>query len=103
MTVLNVPAGVAGNGRGTLRNCMTRFMSECIRLSSFDILLSCRSVQFSIQEQPLPRNEKRFRGGLVLEAYRLVYHSTLGSRVIKKMKFLSECIRVSSFDILLSC
>ena len=27
---------------------------------------------------------KRFRGGLVFKAHRLVYHSTLGSRVIKK-------------------
>jgi len=33
-----------------------------------------------------PRNTKmqRFRGGLVFKAHRLVYHSTLGSRVIKK-------------------
>ena len=29
---------------------------------------------------------KRFRGGLVLEAHRLLYHSTLGLRVIKKKK-----------------
>jgi len=28
----------------------------------------------------------RFRGGLVFEAHRLVYHSTLGLRVIKKKK-----------------
>ena len=27
---------------------------------------------------------KRFRGGLILKAHRLVYHSTLGLRVIKK-------------------
>ena len=27
---------------------------------------------------------KRFRGGLVVKAHRLLYHSTLGSRVIKK-------------------
>ena len=27
-----------------------------------------------------------FRGGLVLKAHRLVYHSTLGSRVIKRKK-----------------
>ena len=31
-----------------------------------------------------PRNVKRFRGGLVFEAHRLLYHSTLGLRVIKK-------------------
>ena len=29
---------------------------------------------------------KKFRGGLVFKAHRLVYHSTLGSRVIKKKK-----------------
>jgi len=28
----------------------------------------------------------RFRGGLVFEAHRLVYHSTLGLRVIKKRR-----------------
>jgi len=32
------------------------------------------------------RNVKRFRGGLVLKAHRLLYHSTLGLRVIKKKK-----------------
>ena len=39
----------------------------------------------SISEQLLRRNAKRFRGGLVVKAHRLVYHSTL-SRVIKKKK-----------------
>ena len=29
---------------------------------------------------------KRFRGGLVFEDHRLLYHSTLGLRVIKKKK-----------------
>jgi hypothetical protein len=32
------------------------------------------------------RNVKRFRRGLVLKAHRLVYHPTLGSRVMKKRK-----------------
>ena len=32
----------------------------------------------------LRRNVKRFRGGLVFKAHRPLYHSTLGSRVIKK-------------------
>jgi len=31
---------------------------------------------------------KRFRGGLVFKAHRLLYHSTLGLRVIKKKKKL---------------
>ena len=30
------------------------------------------------------RNVKRFQGGLVFKAHRLLYHSTLGLRVIKK-------------------
>ena len=30
------------------------------------------------------RNVQRFRGGLVFKAHRLLYHSTLGLRVIKK-------------------
>jgi len=34
--------------------------------------------------QLLSRNVKRFRGGLVFKAHRLLYHSTLGSRVITK-------------------
>ena len=32
------------------------------------------------------RNVQRFRGGLVFKALRLVYHSTLGLRVIQKKK-----------------
>jgi len=31
-------------------------------------------------------NVERFRGGLVFKAHRLLYHSTLGSRVLKKKK-----------------
>jgi hypothetical protein len=33
---------------------------------------------------------ERFRGGLVFKAHRLLYHSTLGSRVIKKKKKYGE-------------
>ena len=36
--------------------------------------------------QLLHRNVKRFRGGLVFQAHRWLYHSTLGSRVIKKKR-----------------
>jgi len=32
----------------------------------------------------------QFRGGLVFEAHRRVYHSTLGVRVIKKKKKISQ-------------
>jgi len=34
---------------------------------------------------------KRFRGGLVFEAHRLVYHSTLGLRVIKRRRRKRAC------------
>ena len=37
-----------------------------------------------------------FRGGLVFEAHRLVYHSILGLRVIKKKSGVHACSRVSS-------
>jgi len=37
-------------------------------------------------EQLLGRNVKQFQGGLVFKAHRLLYQSTLGSRVIKKKK-----------------
>ena len=38
------------------------------------------------QPSSLYRNVKRFRGGLVCKAHRLLNHSTLGSRIIKKKK-----------------
>jgi len=34
----------------------------------------------------LHSNVKRFQGGLVFKAHRWLYHSTLGSREIKKKK-----------------
>jgi len=40
--------------------------------------------EVSIQEQLLYRNVQRFRGGLVFKAHRLVYHLTLGLRILKK-------------------
>ena len=41
---------------------------------------------FARQRLPLGRKVKRRRGGLVFKAHRLLFHSTLGSRVIKKKK-----------------
>ena len=42
----------------------------------------------------------RFRGGLVFKAHKLVYHSTLGSRVIKKKKkVLGNAPRAGSVSI----
>jgi len=41
-------------------------------------------IDTQTSEQLLRRKVKRIRGGLVFKAYRLVYHSTLGWRVIQK-------------------
>jgi len=46
--------------------------------------------QFSIQEQLLYRNVQRFREGLVFEAHRLLYQSTLDLGVIKKRREYQE-------------
>ena len=45
------------------------------------------SRNFLMSEVPLySRNVQRFQGGLVFKAHRLLYHATLGFRVIKKRK-----------------
>jgi len=46
-------------------------------------------------EQLLHRNVQRFRGVVVFKAHRLLYHSTLGLRVIKKKKYGGQtfCVR----------
>ena len=58
-----------------------------VRVQRFDALRGAPgTVGLSIEEQLLHRNVKRFRGGLVFKAHRWLYHSTLGSIVIKKKK-----------------
>ena len=47
---------------------------------------SCFRRTNSAHEQLLDRNVQWFRGGLVLKAQRLLYHSTLGLRVIKQKR-----------------
>jgi len=47
---------------------------------------SKQGATFSIEEQLPRRNVRRFRGRLVLMAQRLLYYSTLGSRVMKKKR-----------------
>ena len=43
------------------------------------------AVQDALQwKQVLGRHVERFRGGLVFKAHEMVFHSTLGSTVIKK-------------------
>ena len=46
-------------------------------------------LQWNVQEQLLRRNVKRFRGGLVFQGHSLLYHSTLGLRVIKERRMRS--------------
>jgi len=48
--------------------------------------LSAWHVHRGGQTQLLRRKVNRFRGGLVFETHRLLYHSTLGLRVMKKKK-----------------
>ena len=43
-------------------------------------------AQLGADEVVLHDPVQRFRGGLAFKAHRLVYHSTLGSRVVKKKK-----------------
>ena len=51
----------------------------------------------AIYEQMLFRNVKRFRGGLVIKARRLMYRSALGLRAIKKKQSDKEPGRPPSF------
>jgi len=41
---------------------------------------------------------KRFRGGLVFKAHRRLYHSTLGLRVIKKKREMTESAHHQPLD-----
>ena len=52
--------------------------------------LGSRVIKKKKKEQSLRRILKRFRGGLVFQARRLWYHSTLGLRVIKKKMLIGE-------------
>ena len=47
--------------------------------------VQARPLRATVQVSPLSK-VRRFRGGLVFKAHRLLYHSTLGSREIKKKK-----------------
>jgi len=51
--------------------------------------------QLEVARPLLHRNVKRFRGGLVFKAHRLLYHLTLGLRAItKKKKFARPRSRI---------
>ena len=53
--------------------------------------------QSLLSEQLLRRNVKRFREGLAFKAHRLLFHSTLGCRVIKKKKKAGSCAKGDGF------
>jgi len=72
-------------------------------------LLLCKASPHPRTPNPQPRTRKqvkknlRFRGGLVFKAHILLYHSTLGWRVIKKKKkkqrFLIDAPRSSYYGL----
>ena len=58
--------------------CICIYMYIHICMDIYIVKSPPREVKFSIEEQLLRSDEKRFRGGLVFKARRLWYHSTLG-------------------------
>ena len=62
------------------RVCLARRGLICTRDRAARVQESCSQFKNNY----FRRNVKRFRGGLVFKAHRLVYHATLGLRVIKK-------------------
>ena len=68
-------------GEGAAVHSLMAVVRERRYLEEIDLSGSKVSIQ-----EVLRRNVKRFRGGLVLKAHRLVYHSRLSSRVKKKKK-----------------
>jgi len=57
-----------------------------------------RESRYGYLTQATNRNGKRFRGGLVFKAHRLVYYSTQGSRVMKKRERVDEMTQTLPFD-----
>ena len=60
--------------------------SGCVHQKIYSAVLPCSTLLRSRMGRPQVhrRNVKRFRGGLVFKAHILVYHATLGLRVIMK-------------------
>ena len=64
---------------------------ESIEVKVFHTFLSCFLLAQKRQRQNIVRGlAERFRGGLTFKAHRLVYHTTLGLREIKKEKGLVD-------------
>jgi len=76
--------GGGGHFCGRVARLATR--QGLLHLSSRErMLLLIRNIRLMLGGVAL-RNVNRFRGGLVFTAHRLVYHSTLGLRVIKNKR-----------------
>ena len=75
--------GVRGLGFGV---CDSGFGVHGSRQATENCVSHPRCCFREITGQLLRKNEKRFRGGLVIKALRVSYDSTLGSRVIKKKR-----------------
>ena len=81
------PHGVLRASRPPLRYPGYLPLSQSIWTRNQDPV--CHTLGCSILEL-LYRNVQRFRGGLVFKAHRLLYHSTLGLRVIKKKRSMAH-------------
>jgi len=57
-----------------------------MEISTVENSILPRLAVWGTTSQLLHRNVLRFQGGLVFKAHRLLYHSTLGLRVIKQKK-----------------
>ena len=85
------PPGILGIFGGHDRVTSTNLTIQHVKYVLFSPRVALLTTRMPLKEallveQLLRRNVNRFRGGLVLKAHRLVYHSTLGLRVIKKEK-----------------
>jgi len=76
-----LPAPVRRERVVGVHGCEEDQLKRCYGLlpESQNLALTALYVPYSLDSGPL-----RFRGGLVFKAHRLLYHSTLGLRVIKK-------------------
>jgi len=71
--------------RGTQRCRLVSRLTD-VWITSCSLFLQAREQCMRREGQLLRIHMKRFRGGLVFKAHRLLYQSTLGVRVIKKTR-----------------
>ena len=87
--------GAVSCERGTPERCEVCAL-KC-ELEGLGLMLQASSLRIKGVGSSVSRNVKRFRGGLVFNAHRLVYHSTVGLRVIKRRKVQCLGFRVQGF------